>query len=128
MDLLLDTHAFLWFITDSNNLSEKVKIEFLNPENELFFSAASYWEICIKINIGKLQLDEDWQRIFDQELVVNSIKWLEVKKEHCMKIIELPFIHRDPFDRLLISQAMYEGLTLLTADKNISKYNVNVIW
>jgi PIN domain nuclease of toxin-antitoxin system len=125
---LLDSHVFLWCISGNQNLSKKAAKEFLNEKNELFFSVVSYWEICIKTSIGNLNLEKNWQHHFDKEISVNSIRWLELNKEHCAGILKLPLIHKDPFDRLLISQAIHEDLIILTSDNNISKYNVRTIW
>ncbi len=127
MKLLLDTHTFLWSIT-GKQLSEPARAAFLNRENTLFLSAASYWEICIKIGIGKLAMATNWPQVFEEEIAVNGIQWLPVEKEHSRKIIELPFIHRDPFDRLLIAQAVCEEMTILTADDNIQAYTVATLW
>lgn len=127
MKLLLDTQAFLWVITNQK-LSQRARDTFLEPSNQLFFSAASYWEICIKRSVGKLVLADDWEQIFEREMRVNDIRWLPIEKAHCRAIIELPWVHRDPFDRLLIAQALHEGMTILTADSNIQQYAVATIW
>ncbi len=128
MKLLLDSHVFLWCISGNKNLSKKAAKEFLNDKNDLYLSAVSYWEICIKVSIGKLDLEKNWRHQFEREISVNSIRWLDLNREHCAGILELPLIHRDPFDRLLISQAIHEDLTILTSDKNISRYSVKTIW
>jgi PIN domain nuclease of toxin-antitoxin system len=127
MKLLLDTHAFLWFMK-GENLSQKAQDSFLDIDNDLYLSAASYWEICIKHSLGKLDLDKNWNEVFDREILLNGIKWLPIEKEHSQGIIELPMIHRDPFDRLLIAQACAEDMTLLTADSNIKQYDIPTIW
>ena len=127
MKLLLDTHAFLWFIR-GENLSKKAQDAFLNMDNTLYFSAVSYWEICIKYGLGKLDLVENWDKVFDREMTINGIKWLPIEKIHSQGIITLPMIHRDPFDRLLIAQAQAEGMVLLTADSQIKKYDIPTIW
>ena len=127
MKLLLDTHAFLWGI-GSRNLSASAQAAFLDPSNELYLSSVSYWEICIKATIGKLTLTANWQQEFDEEITINNIKWLPLEKAHCKKIISLPMLHNDPFDRLIIAQALCEDLTLMTADSNIQKYKVTTLW
>lgn len=127
MRLLLDTHAFLRLISNQK-LSQLAEDTFLDPENQLFLSVASYWEICIKISIGKLSLAENWVQVFEREMQVNVIRWLPIEKAHCQVIIGLPWMHRDPFDRLLIAQARCEGMTILTADANIQQYDVATIW
>ena len=125
MNLLLDTNVFLWAIWGSDRLSETAKEAFLNPENTLYFSMASYWELCIKHSIGRLELAPDWQRAFDREMAVNGIRWLAIEKEHCQGVIDLPTIHGDPFDRLLISQAKQEDFTILTGDRQLADYEVD---
>jgi len=127
MNLLLDTHAFLWAM-DGGPLSDVARQAFLDPENTLFLSAASYWEICVKISIGKLVLAGDWSRQFDTEIAANGIRWLPIEQTHCRRIVELPPVHQDPFDRLLVAQALCEGLTILTADRNIPGYAVATVW
>ncbi len=128
MKILLDTHAFLWAMSGSNRLSKKAKEAYLDNANKLFFSAVSYWEIGIKISIGKLELANNWKDIIDKEINNNGIKWLDLKKEHVQGIINLEFHHRDPFDRLLIAQAKYEQMSIITVDKQIEKYDVTTIW
>ena len=127
MKLLLDTQVFLWVI-NNQKLSQRARAAFLDTSNQLFLSAASYWEICIKQSIGKLGLAEDWQQSFEREMRANDIRWLPIERAHCQAIIALPWIHRDPFDRLLIGQALHEGMTILTADEQIQQYDVTTIW
>lgn len=127
MKFLLDTHAFLWFVWGTN-LSQTALSTFSNIDNDLYLSAASYWEICIKVGLNKLSLTPDWASRFDSEITINSIRWLPVTKEHCRQVIQLPKLHNDPFDRLLIAQAQYEGMTLMTADANLHKYSISTIW
>ena len=127
MNLLLDTHAFLWFM-QGENLSQTAQAAFLDTSNDLYFSAASYWEICIKHSLGKLELVGNWDKLFDQEMAVNTIRWLPIEKEHSRGIIGLPMLHRDPFNRLLISQANHEGMILLTADPQIQQYDIPTLW
>lgn len=127
MRLLLDTHALLWLL-DDRGLSATAKALFLDPENEVFFSAASYWEICIKVSIDKLKIGDDWVNQIDREMTLNGIEWLPVEISHCLELLTLPRHHRDPFDRLLIAQARREGLSLLSADPNFGRYDVSVVW
>lgn len=127
MNLLLDTHAFLWIVNDGP-LSQTARALFLDTENKLFFSAASYWEICIKLTVGKLSLADNWVEQFEAEMAANGIQWLPIEQNHCRKIIELPLIHQDPFDRLLIAQAICEEMTIVTADSNIPNYSVATVW
>lgn len=127
MNYLLDTHAFLWLIW-GKNVSRNVEQTFLNANNRFHLSAVSYWEICIKVSIGKLSLADDWAEQFDEELTVNGIRWLPLEKTHCRRISTLPMFHRDPFDRMLIAQAIVENFTLVTSDENIKKYPITTLW
>jgi PIN domain nuclease of toxin-antitoxin system len=125
--LLLDTHTFLWFI-HRQPTGEKFFQLCLDPQNDLYLSAASYWEICIKAALGKLDLTADWVEVFDREIAINAIRWLPIEKAHCLELLQFPHNHRDPFDRLLVAQARAEGLTILTADPNFGRYDVPVVW
>lgn len=127
MKLLLDTHAFLWAI-GAHGLSQSAQQAFLSTENELFLSAASYWEMCIKIGLGKLNIMPNWQARFEYEMVINQIQWLPIAQTHCQQITILPKHHRDPFDRMLIAQSLVEGMTLMTADARIQQYAVTTLW
>jgi PIN domain nuclease of toxin-antitoxin system len=109
-------------------LSAQAESAFFNAENALYLSAASYWEICIKHAIRKITLTENWKQRFDEEVAVNQILWLPIEKEHCQALTELPMVHKDPFDRILIAQARFEGMALLTADEQIQKYEVPTLW
>lgn len=127
MNLLLDTHAFLWSISN-RRLSSAADSAFLDEDNTLYLSAASYWEICIKLSLKKLALPEDWQATAETAMKLNGIRWLPVERAHCHALLDLPFHHRDPFDRLLVAQARVEGLAILTADQGFQRYDIAVIW
>ncbi len=127
MDTLLDTQIILWAINGDKRLSKKHKETFLNPENRLYFSVAGYWEIAIKVSIGKLKLSKQWQRIIQRELQQNSIKLLPITLQHCDCLSTLPFHHRDPFDRILIAQAIIENLTILSSDRQFKKYSIKLL-
>ena len=128
MKVLLDTHAFLWLITDDNRLSQTARETYLNPQNRLFFSAASLWEMCIKQSLGKLSLKSGWLHTIQNELKINAIQWLPVEPAHCARLIKLPFYHRDPFDRMLIAQSLVENLRLLSRDDRFAAYKIRCIW
>ncbi len=128
MNVLLDTHTFLWSITGDDRLSKTAEKAFLNPDNNLFFSAASFWEICIKMSLGKLSLKRGWFKTIQEEMKINAIQWLPVEMQHCAELTKLPFHHRDPFDRMLIAQAMVEDLQLLSRDSRLSAYEIKRIW
>ncbi len=128
MKVLLDTHAFLWLLTGDKRLSETAQKTFLDLGNSLFFSAASFWEICIKKSLGKLSLKSGWFKTIQDEMKVNTIQWLPVEMLHCVELTKLPFHHRDPFDRMLIAQAMVEDMQLLSCDESLSAYEIKSIW
>ena len=127
MNYLLDTHTFLWLVW-GQHLSQPVQQAFLDTNNQFYLSAASYWEICIKIALGKLTVTADWAERFEQELTINGIRWLGVEKVHCQQLARLPLLHRDPFDRLLIAQAVVENMTLVSSDEKVRQYPVSTLW
>ncbi len=125
---LLDTHTLLWFLSGDDSLSENVKSIILDRSNKSFISIASLWEIAIKINLGKLTLDTDF-REFANLLYDNDIEILQITFDHVLELMHLEIIHRDPFDRIIISQSKFEGLTLLSKDQHFKGYKeLDVIW
>lgn len=127
MKYLLDTHALLWIALDDNRLSKKVRKVYSDTNSELYISIASLWEIAIKVSIKKIQLNTTFDE-FINLVIQNGISILELKTEHLNRVAELQFIHRDPFDRILISQAQSEKLTIITSDKIFKNYKVKMIW
>ena len=125
---LIDTHIFLWILSASERLSAKAKNVVQEPRNAIFLSKVSYWEICLKASKGKLRLQGGWEESFEEERRNNRFQWLEVNPSHCRGIINLPFHHKDPFDRLLIAQANHENLILVTCDSKFENYDVETIW
>ncbi|MCB8823165.1 type II toxin-antitoxin system VapC family toxin [Microvirga rosea] len=121
MKLLLDTHLLLWTAGEPDKLSDEALRLIEAPDNELFFSAASLWEIAIKSSLGRSDFAVD-ARVLRRGLLDNGYSELPVVSEHAAAIIGLPAIHKDPFDRMLIAQAMIEGITLLTADAIVAQY------
>jgi PIN domain nuclease of toxin-antitoxin system len=128
MRALLDTHALLWMADGSERLSERAGNALLDEKNELVLSLASWWEIAIKIGLGKLELRSNWAADLKREMQRNGIGWLPLLPEHCERLPDLPLHHRDPFDRLLIAQALCENLTVVTSDPHFSAYDITVIW
>lgn len=128
MKALLDTHVFLWWITDDQRLSSRVREIIADSTSEILFSAASGWEIAIKARLGRSQLPDDPEIFIPEQLELNAIEALPVQMGHALHVYQLPSHHRDPFDRLLIAQAQLEKLPILTADSQISRYPVEVIW
>jgi PIN domain nuclease of toxin-antitoxin system len=128
MKVLLDTHAFLWWLTDDSQLSDTAKATIANPVNTIYLSVVSAWEIIIKERTGKLSLPEPPETYIPSRLASNRFISLNVQMEHVLQIAALPEHHRDPFDRLLIAQSQIENIPLLTLDRSIGKYPVNIIW
>ena len=128
MKILLDTHAFLWWITDDQKLSSRAREVISDAENELFFSAASGWEISIKVQLGRLKLPEEPERFIPEQLRMNFIRSLPIQMRHALFVSTLPNHHRDPFDRMLVAQAQLEEMSILSADLQISRYQVELIW
>ena len=124
MNLLLDTHAFLWAIDNHPNLSPKAREAIVDGNNIVLISAATAWEIAIKKAIGKLKLPEG---DYFQELKLHRFMPLDITTEHALAVEGLPPHHKDPFDRMLIAQAQIEKLTLVTRDQRIKVYDVSVI-
>ena len=123
---LLDTHTLLWFLRDSPQLSKKA-LGIITTENKVYVSIASLWEIAIKKSIGKLEFEHSIEKI--AELChEKDILILQIQPKYFDKIIELPNIHNDPFDRLIIAQAIIENLIIITKDTIIPKYSVKTIW
>jgi PIN domain nuclease of toxin-antitoxin system len=127
MNVLLDTHAFLWFVNDDPQLSLAAKT-LMESEVDLLLSVASLWEISIKVGIGKLDLPKLFDVFIPEQLELNEIELLPIELKHLTPLTSLPLHHRDPFDRLLISQSLVEGLTILSADKIFDRYVVNRSW
>jgi PIN domain nuclease of toxin-antitoxin system len=128
MNYLLDTHVMLWFLEDSAQLSPKARKIIENGENLIYWSAASFWEITVKVSLGKIQLQDNWIEALELEKKVNRIIDLPMKEAHCIPHLKLPWIHKDPFDRILICQALAEKLIILTKDAHIQRYKVKTIW
>ncbi len=121
MKLLLDTHLLLWAASEPKQLSKAARELIEDEENELLFSAASLWEIAIKSSLGRKDFQVD-ARLLRRGLLDNGYEELPVTAEHAVNLDQLPDVHRDPFDRMLVAQALVEGITLLTADKRLRGY------
>jgi PIN domain nuclease of toxin-antitoxin system len=128
MKLLLDTHTFLWLIIEDPRLTENVQKLFLNPDNDIFLSIASAWEIAIKSSLGKLHLAEPLEKLITREIKLNGIYLLHIELKHVMTVAGLPFHHCDPFDRILVAQCRSENLPILSSDQNFDKYEIKRIW
>ena len=118
MRLLLDTHLLLWWVTDSRDLGREARALIADPNNAIFVSTVSLWEIWLKHSIGKLRVPPD----FDKRLAGESFEILPLNGVHARTVAELPWLHRDPFDRMLVAQAAHEKLLLLTTDGRVGAY------
>ena len=127
MRLLLDTHIFLWFITGDTRLPETFKEAISDTENEAFLSVASFWEIVVKNQLGKLPLPESPGTYIPKERELHQIWSLPILESHLVQLSSLPLIHRDPFDRILICQAIANELTIVTVDPIIKSYGVGCL-
>ena len=128
MNYLLDTHTFLWFLEGNNSLSSKARIIIEDADNTIYVSIASIWEIAIKISISKLKLSVNLEEV-KTEIVKNNFEILPLDFEHIIDLTNLEQIHKDPFDRIIISQAISEKCTIISKDSNFDFYkNVNVLW
>ena len=128
MKVLVDTHCWLWMRAEPERLSERSRQLLRDPETALFFSAASAWEIAIKVSAGKLKLPTPPATFVAERLPEDGFSALPVQIAHALRAGELPPHHRDPFDRILIAQAQLEGLTLLTADRRLARYDLALLW
>ncbi|HIJ86837.1 MAG TPA: type II toxin-antitoxin system VapC family toxin [Desulfuromonadales bacterium] len=128
MRLLLDTHTFLWWINNDPSLSQPARSAISSKLNECYVSLASCWELAIKVSIGKLQLTKSLDRFIPEELATNDFQLLSIHFKHVAKVEALPFHHRDPFDRLIVAQALSEKMTLISADTVLSEYGVKRLW
>ena len=128
MRLLLDTHTFLWWINNDPSLSETARDVISSERNDCFLSMASCWEMAIKASIGKLRLTKPVERFIPEELAANDFLLLNLDFRHVAKVETLPFHHRDPFDRLLVAQALTEKIFIVSTDVVLSDYGVKRIW
>ena len=126
MSVLLDTHAFLWWCADARELSKKARKTI--SDEECFISLASLWEIAIKASLGKLKLPSSFDRYIPEQILLNGFTRLEIGFRHISGCAALPWHHRDPFDRLLVAQAMEEGLRIVSRDSVFERYGVLRIW
>ena len=128
MKLLLDTHAFLWFITNDPSLSATARELIADPTNEIVISPASYWEVAIKISIGKYPLNVPFKQFFAHGIEGNNFSILPVEIRHASVLASLPMHHKDPFDRMIISQATAEQMPVVSADVAFDSYGVIRLW
>lgn len=128
MRLLLDTHTFIWSFSNTKKLSPTAARKLQNSVNEIFVSVAGIWEMQIKIKLGKMVFNDSLENIIIEQQQINRIQILPVQLSHALYLENLPPHHKDPFDRLLISQAIVENMILVSADANFAQYQVNLLW
>jgi PIN domain nuclease of toxin-antitoxin system len=128
MRILLDTCAFLWLVTDDPQASELAKEIFLKEDNELLLSAVTGFEIAVKYSLGKLRLAEPPKEFITNRINANALTELPVSMTHALILQNLPLHHKDPFDRLLVAQAMVNQIPLLSADQQLSAYDIHRLW
>jgi PIN domain nuclease of toxin-antitoxin system len=128
MNLLLDTCTCLWLATDPGQLSARATSLLINPANVLWLSTVSVWEIILKNRIGKLPLTSDVEQMVNAQVQTNGVRVLPLEQSHVLEGRTLPLHHHDPFDRLLVCQALAEGLTIVTPDQHIQQYAVPTDW
>jgi len=127
MRCLLDTQSFLWFIAGSGKLSDQARNLIADMDNEVLLSVASLWEIVIKVSLGKLVLSQPFEELIPKQLDQNEIKVLQIELDHLSALVKLPLHHRDPFDRLIIAQALVEDVPVITQDAAFQNYPAQVI-
>lgn len=128
MRLLLDTHTFLWYVDDNPKLSAVAKAAISVPSAEVFISPASYWEIAIKVSTGKHILNRPYLDFIEDHVKRNGFVVLPIEPRHTAVLIGLPFHHKDPFDRLLVAQAIAENIPIVTCDADLAHYPISRIW
>ncbi len=127
MRILLDTHIFLWFISGDTRLSTDVRDAIRDPDNEVYLSSVSIWEIIVKYQLGKLPLPEPPETYLPKQRNLHQIASLTLDESSVVQLVNLPSLHRDPFDRMLICQALQNGLTIATVDGQILAYAVSTL-
>ena len=128
MNVLIDTHSFLWFINGDKQLSAKAKKVIIDAQTINFISIVSLWEIAIKVSIGKLKLDFPFSDLW-KDIQANGFEILPIEFDHLQQLLILDFHHRDPFDRIIIAQAYSEHMPIITRDANFNRYSqLQVLW
>lgn len=128
MSYIIDTHTFLWFINDHVSLSSTAREIIQHPDNPIYLSIASVWEMAIKVSLNKLEMPSPFNDFIEQQLVENSIALLHIKTDHIGIVAAMPFHHRDPFDRLIIAQALHESYAIIGKDDIFDQYDITRYW
>lgn len=128
MNILIDTQAIIWFAENNNQLSKTARAAIEDIENTCYISMASFWEMSIKINLGKLTVNGLTLSEFMDEVAENDFKTLDIQRPHILENERLPLYHRDPFDRLIIAQAIADNMTIVSSDDAFDAYPITRIW
>ena len=128
MKLILDTHALIWLTTHDKRISKKAVKAYLDKSNDIFFSKVSVWEMSIKISLGKLKVSYSLEEFIERHVIGNDIRLLNIETQHIYRLENLPFHHRDPFDRLIACQCIEEDYSLISSDYVFDKYSVKRLW
>ena len=127
MKLLVDTHIFLWFVNDDHELNNHIKDMIEDRKNIIYLSIASLWEMSIKYNLGKLKLDKSYEEFIRKEIYETRLILLNININHLIINANLPFHHKDPFDRLIISKSIAEKIPIISVDSTFVQYSINII-
>lgn len=128
MKLLLDTHVWIWWLTDPDRLSRRAHAALVAPDNQLHLSPASTWEMVVKFAAGRLEMDGSAEELLEEAIIASGVRPLPIEHSHALQVAKLPPHHRDPFDRMLIAQAQVERLALVSADRALADYDVEILW
>ncbi len=128
MRLLLDTCSFIWITTGASELSDRARELFSSPDNEIFLSSVSVWEIVVKNRLRRLPLPASAEMFVPTQRAQHGIESLPLDEESCLQLLRLPPIHQDPFDRMLVCQAIAHGLAILTPDPLVTQYPIRCVW
>ena len=128
MRLLLGTHAWLWFVLGDSSLTPAARSAIEDLQSEKLISAASYWELAIKVSLGKFRLPRPYADFIEHAIRGQGFSVLPIAESHAAVVSEIPFHHRDPFDRLLVAQALAENIPLVSADAALDRYGVRRLW
>ena len=128
MSVLLDTQCVLWFLLDDPRLSETARESIVTADSSIFISPASRWEIAIKISLGKYKLPTPFVDFWAEQLATNDFALLPIGVSHAARVVNLPFHHRDPFDRLIIAQSLVESIPVVSCDEMFDQYGVMRVW
>ena len=128
LNLLFDTHSFIWWADEPSKLSQAALAALEDENNRLFVSDVSLWEMQIKVHLGKMKLKMTLEDLIESQQRGNEVEILQIKTRHILALNNLPFHHKDPFDRLLIAQSLAEDFTIVTADSEFSAYPAKLLW